>query len=91
MERESLSSDTISEILDKGVIKSALRNDLQVVEKKKVAFVDGNGDYNLKAGGSTTSIASSVFDASKVNTSEGKEKKKVDSDLSDWDISEFLE
>lgn len=50
-----------------------------------MAFVDGNGDQNLKEG-STTSVASSVFDAPKV-----KEKKKEDSDLSDWDISEILE
>lgn len=92
---ESSSSDTAPEFHNKGdvpVIKSALKNELQVVEKKKVAFVDGNGDQNLKAGGSTTSIASSVFDGPKVNADgEEKGRKKVDSDLSDWDISEILE
>lgn len=63
-----------------------------MVEKKKVAFVDGNGDQNLKAGGSTTSIASSVFDGHKVDgDGEEKVRRKVDSDLSDWDISEILD
>lgn len=92
---ESSSSDAPLQIQEKGdvaIMKSALRNELQVVEKKKVAFVDGDGDQNLK-GGSTTSIASSVFDAPKLNmiSSLEKEKKKVDSDISEWDISEILE
>lgn len=69
-------------------IKSALRNEVQVAEKKKVAFLDGSRDEKLKAmkDGSTTSIASSVFDASKPNL-----ERKVESDVSDWDISEIIE
>lgn len=97
---ESSSSDALPEIQDKGdvaVMKSALRNELQVVEKKKVAFVDGNGDQNtklVKGGGSTTSVASSVFDAPNKSTDPSvakKEGNRVDSDVSDWDISEILE
>lgn len=88
---ESSSSDALLEEQDKGdvaAIKSALRSDVQVVEKKKVAFVDGIGDQNLKIAESTTSIASSVFDVPRVDQ---EEKKTVDSDVSDWDISQILE
>lgn len=97
---ESSSSETIREADEKGDvagIKSALRTELQATEKKKVAFVDGNNGVEdvkvVRNGGSTTSVASSVFDAPKpsMNEKRREEKRTADSDLSDWDISEILE
>lgn len=87
--------------------KSALRSQpLPSIMRKKVLFDLDSGRKSAdgkphilsrtnEAGGSTTSIASSVFDGSKaqavdVRKSKVKPQEKGDSDISDWDISEIL-
>lgn len=96
--QESETEESASEIIKKIEMqrtKSALKSqNFATLTRKKVLFdLQGSGEQEkpkIVDGGSTTSVASSVFDAPKDKVSKDRKENIEVSDISDWDISEIL-
>lgn len=96
--QESETEESASEIIKKIELqktKSALKSqNFATLTRKKVLFdLQGSGEQKklkIVDGGSTTSVASSVFDAPKDKVSKNRKENIEVSDISDWDISEIL-
>lgn len=87
--KSALKSQPLASVMRKKVLFDLESEKKSADEKPQIVPRTNEG------GGSTTSIASSVFDGSKahavdVQKSEAKVHDKRDSDISDWDISEVL-